>query len=72
MSLKVVDGAGIEVKRNLFKVDSFTEKPNFATALAFISTGRYFWNANMYVWSAKALQNAFSKHMPTMYKLTKD
>lgn len=67
---------GKEIKKldrdlNLFKVDSFTEKPNLATAIAFISTGRYFWNANMYVWSAKALQNAFAKHMPAMAKLTK-
>ena len=56
---------------SLFKVDSFTEKPNLATAIAFISTGRYFWNANMYVWSAKAIQAAFSKHVPEMHKLTK-
>src|SRR3989304_162187 len=51
---------------SLFKVASFTEKPNLATARAFISTGKYFWNANMYVWSAKALKSAFAKHMPTM------
>ena len=55
---------------NLFKVDSFTEKPNLATAIAFISTGSYFWNANMYVWSAKELKKSFKEHMPEMYKLT--
>lgn len=55
---------------SLFKVQSFTEKPNEATARAFISTGKYFWNANMYVWSAKVLQNAFATHMPEMYTLT--
>lgn len=67
---------GKEIKKldrdlNLFKVDSFTEKPNLATAIAFISTGRYFWNANMYVWSAKTLLAAFNKHMPSMAKLTR-
>lgn len=55
----------------VFKVESFTEKPNVATAQAFISTGKYFWNANMYVWSSKALVNAFEKYMPDMYELTK-
>ena len=54
----------------LFKVDSFTEKPNKATAQAFISTGRYFWNANMYVWSARALQDSFQEHMPVLYEAT--
>lgn len=57
---------------SLFKVDSFTEKPNLATARAFISTGKYFWNANMYVWSAHNLKQAFEKYMPNMYAATKD
>lgn len=55
----------------LFKVDSFTEKPNLATAIAFISTGAYFWNANMYVWSAKELKDAFAKLMPDMLEVCK-
>lgn len=53
-------------KLPLFKVDSFTEKPNAATAQAFISTGRYFWNANMYVWSAKNLLSSFKAHKPDL------
>lgn len=57
---------------SLFKVDSFTEKPNKATAQAFISTGKYFWNANMYVWAAKTLQEAFQKYMPSLAEVTQD
>lgn len=64
--LQRIDG-GLTV----FKVDNFTEKPNKATAQAFISTGKYFWNANMYVWSASALHQTFEQHMPDMYKQTK-
>jgi len=60
-------GAGL----SLFKVDSFTEKPNVATARAYISTGRYFWNANMYVWSVKAIDQAFADHMKEMYQQTR-
>ncbi|MFZ1721957.1 MAG: sugar phosphate nucleotidyltransferase [Microgenomates group bacterium] len=56
----------------VFKVESFTEKPNTATARAFISTGKYFWNANMYVWSATTIQKAFQSLMPETYELTKD
>lgn len=67
---------GNEVKKvggnvPVFKVDSFTEKPNVSTARAFISTGLYFWNANNYVWSAQAIQEAFKTHMPTLYEATK-
>lgn len=54
----------------LFRVANFTEKPNVAAAQAFIATGKYFWNANMYVWSAEALLTAFQKYMPEMYEKT--
>lgn len=67
---------GSDIKRidrtlTLFSVDSFTEKPNQATAQAFISTGKYFWNANMYVWGSQTLLVAFKEHMPTLFELTK-
>lgn len=55
---------------SLFKVESFTEKPNVATARAFISTGKYFWNANMYVWSTEALVKAFEQFQPKTAELT--
>ncbi len=48
----------------VFRVADFTEKPNEATARAFLSTGKYFWNANMYVWSAQALISAFEDQSP--------
>ncbi len=57
----------IDTRLPLFKVDSFTEKPNEATAQAFISTGRYFWNANMYVWKATTLLESFKTHMASLY-----
>lgn len=66
---------GEDVKRisgqTVFRVENFTEKPNVATARAFISTGKYFWNANMYVWSVAALLSAFEQHMPSLYEKTK-
>ncbi len=61
----------IEGNLTVFKVDSFTEKPDAATAQAFLSTGKYFWNANMYVWSAKSLIDSFEVNQPDMYDLTK-
>ncbi len=64
-SIKKLDG-----NLSLFKVDSFTEKPNLPTAQAFVSTGKYFWNANMYVWAASTLMESFKKYMPEMYALT--
>lgn len=54
----------------LFKVDSFTEKPSADVASEFIATGKYFWNANMYVWSSVALVAAFEQHQHETFKIT--
>ena len=48
----------------VFQVQNFTEKPDATTAAAFIATGKYFWNANMYVWSSKSLLEAFEQYAP--------
>jgi mannose-1-phosphate guanylyltransferase len=52
----------------IFKVERFTEKPNSTTAAAFIATGKYFWNANMYVWSSKTIIDTFKKYAPEIYQ----
>lgn len=52
---------------HVFTVDGFTEKPKLARARAFLATGKYFWNANNYVWTAKAALSAFEKHLPKTY-----
>ncbi len=48
----------------IYQVSNFTEKPSTEVAKEFIATGKYYWNANMYVWSAEALVEAFRKYKP--------
>lgn len=64
--IKIGDELSKVRKLPVFKVANFTEKPNEATAKAFIATGRYFWNANMYVWKASSLMDAFAKYSPAI------
>lgn len=52
----------------LYQVKSFREKPDRETAEEYVKSGNFYWNANMYVWSATALDDAFKKHMPEMFK----
>lgn len=52
----------------LYLVKSFREKPDRETAEEYVKSGNFYWNANMYVWSATALDEAFEKHMPDMFK----
>lgn len=48
----------------VYQVANFTEKPSVEVAKTFIATGKYYWNANMYVWSAESLLEAFRKYRP--------
>jgi mannose-1-phosphate guanylyltransferase len=51
------------------KAVRFVEKPDEATATAYLSTGRFFWNSGMFIWSVQSLEEAFGAHCPEMKKL---
>lgn len=57
--------------KNILKVTSFKEKPDLQTAERFLKTGRYYWNANLYVWSVKAIWSAFAKCSPQIFEFIK-
>ncbi len=50
-------------------VRSFREKPSQAAAEQFIRTGKYLWNAGIFVWKTQTFWNAFSNIRPDMAKL---
>jgi mannose-1-phosphate guanylyltransferase len=47
-----------------FEVTAFREKPDRATAEAYLASGRYSWNAGMFVWRARTLLDALAVHLP--------
>ena len=47
----------------------FVEKPDEATAQQYLETGRFFWNAGMFIWAVPALRKAFAAHCPEMNAL---
>jgi len=56
-------------KGEIKEVNKFTEKPNLETAIKFIKSGDYLWNAGIFIWSAKTIIKAFSDLLPDMFKL---
>ena len=54
---------------NLYKVKTFTEKPDAQMAEIFVETGEFFWNSGIFVWSLKSLINAFKTHLPDISSL---
>jgi mannose-1-phosphate guanylyltransferase len=55
------------VSHNVYKVKTFTEKPELATAKIFLASGDFLWNAGIFVWQVKNIITAFEKNLPEMY-----
>lgn len=51
------------------KVKQFTEKPNLEMAKIFLTSGDYYWNSGIFIWSAKSVINALNKFKPELNSL---
>jgi len=51
------------------KVKTFTEKPTVDIAKTFIQSGDFLWNAGIFVWSGKAIVEAFNNYLPEMHEI---
>jgi mannose-1-phosphate guanylyltransferase len=52
-----------------YRVEQFTEKPDEATAAAFVASGRYSWNSGMFIWRVDTIMEEFRRLMPTLADL---
>jgi mannose-1-phosphate guanylyltransferase len=59
----------MEVAPSVYKVKTFTEKPNKELAQTFIKSGDFLWNSGIFVWQVRRGIEAFHKHLPEMYEL---
>jgi len=49
------------------RAERFVEKPDFDTALAYVNSGQYRWNAGMFIWAFVTITEGLQKHQPEMY-----
>jgi mannose-1-phosphate guanylyltransferase len=49
-----------------FNVQQFKEKPDAATAKAYLDSGEYYWNSGIFVWRAESIITALRQHRPEM------
>lgn len=59
----------LESDEQIHKVKLFTEKPNLELAQTFLLSGDFLWNAGIFIWSAKAINHAYKKHLPDMHEI---
>ena len=59
---------GKAYKTVFHRAEQFVEKPNYDTALGYLQSGHYRWNAGMFVWSFVTVTEGLQKHQPEMYE----
>jgi mannose-1-phosphate guanylyltransferase len=47
-------------------VREFKEKPDVVTAARYVESGKYLWNASMFVWQARTLLDEIRRHLPDL------
>ncbi len=57
------------VSDNIYKVKTFTEKPDLELAKTFLASGDFLWNAGIFVWKTKTIIEAFETYLPEMHEL---
>lgn len=55
--------------KEIFRVDSFREKPDLATAQEYVKKNNYLWNAGIFIWNVSTIVNAFRVYEPAMSKI---
>ncbi|MDD5895637.1 MAG: mannose-1-phosphate guanylyltransferase [Prevotellaceae bacterium] len=55
--------------KDIFRVDSFREKPDIDTASQYIQKKNYFWNSGIFLWNVSTIVNAFRVYQPAMSRL---
>ncbi len=58
---------GQRLDEGVYEVRKFTEKPNVASAIKYLSSGEYYWNSGMFAWRATAILDQIEKHLPQSY-----
>jgi mannose-1-phosphate guanylyltransferase len=54
---------------NLYKVKTFTEKPDIKMARIFLESGEFYWNSGIFLWSLKSIMAALEKYLPEVNEL---
>lgn len=67
--IQVKNKTDFDTLDNLFKVKTFTEKPDLEMAKIFVDSGEFFWNSGIFIWSLSSIVEAFDEHLSEVSSL---
>lgn len=62
--IQYVNGEIFANQPDLKKVKTFTEKPGLEMAVSFLESGDFLWNSGIFIWSSRAIMDAFERYQP--------
>ena len=54
-------------EKYVYKVRTFTEKPDLGTAKIFVESGEFLWNSGIFIWSVNTILKSIEKYLPEIY-----
>lgn len=57
--IEAVLGASTLSNKEIYRVDSFKEKPDYDTAKSYIAKNNFYWNSGIFIWNVQTIVNAF-------------
>lgn len=58
--------------KELYRVDSFKEKPNLELAQKYVLRNNFYWNSGLFIWNVSTIANAFRVYQPTLSQIFED
>lgn len=55
--------------KEIFRVDTFREKPQLELAKKYVAQNNYFWNAGIFIWNVSTIVNAFRIYQPVTSRI---
>ena len=63
---------GAAINGKVSRVDAFVEKPDLDTAMSYLQSGTYFWNAGIFMFKAATLQEEAARHAPAILSAVRE
>lgn len=58
--------------KTVTSIKRFVEKPTQETAMSYLKSGGYYWNAGIFVWKAETIVQSLKSFLPNHYKIIKE
>lgn len=70
--IQFIDSPTQEKDKRIFKVKTFTEKPDHDMAKFFMESGDFLWNSGIFIWSTESVIKALEQNDPELAYVFKD